>query len=266
MRRAERRDHRRRQAGEFEVAAEPAFRHVQPLRHALLAAAVVAFDGAGIVAGALVVREVLAAAVLQVGKAERLLIGQLARLDQEAELGMQVGAQPRHRPMPPRAADHLEVMRRVALDAADDGGHLLAALGLEAVDQVGADGLVQRRVVAVVPRPDAAARRVHPFLHARDHAPRGQLRQPVLPRAQDAGARRQPPGRRLGPCRAAIGNLLGKPLVPLRHHGFPLSANALTVSCTGATGYSSAAPRSRSAWLGQVRRICVSTSAFTALR
>ena len=59
--------------------------------------------------------------------------------------------------MPASAANDLKIDIRVAAHAADDGWHLLAALGLEALDQVPATGLVQGGVVAIVLGPKTAA-------------------------------------------------------------------------------------------------------------
>src|SRR5690606_29306464 len=121
-------------ARKIEVTAEPRLRDVETASHVLLAAAIVALKRLQIVSRPLDIAEVLAGPVLQVGDPERLFVRQLADLHEEAEVGVVVSAQPGHRPMPASAANDLEIDIRVAAHAADDGGDLLAALGLEALD------------------------------------------------------------------------------------------------------------------------------------
>ncbi len=71
-------------------------------------------------------------------------------------------------------------MLGVTLDPPHDCRHLLATLGLEAFDQVGASFRVQGGVVTVTAIPDSAARRVDEFLEPSDRITRRQLRNSVV--------------------------------------------------------------------------------------
>src|SRR5271165_3379792 len=107
--------------------------------------------------------------------------------------------------------------------------------------------------------PNAALRWIDQFLEPRDCIARGQFGQTVIAGAENAGARRQARGRRLRRC---AGEPLGEAPVTLGHGKTPLSFRIHNGSCTYATHRTPSARR-RAAWLGQVSRICVSTSAFT---
>ena len=177
-----------RQPRQIEVTAEPRLGLVEPLGHVALTPAVIEPQRLEIITRPFQIAEILARAVFQVRNAERLLVGKVADLDQIADFGMVVGAQPTHRPMPPRAADHLELMLRIARHAAHDRGHFLLALRQDALDQVAAARLVERAIIAVMPPPDAAPRRIDQFLRAVHHRARGQIGQPVGPPGQHAHA------------------------------------------------------------------------------
>ena len=146
-------------------------------------------------------------------------------------------------------------------DPAHDGGDLLAALGFHAFDQVAAGGFVEGAVVAVVGFPDAAACRIDLFVDAGDGVAAGEFGEAVLAAGEDAGAGREASGGGTGalPC-----DQVGEAPVAFSAH-LRCSFNYLRASCRSAT-QSTPSVRNRSAWLGQVRRISVSTSALTPLR
>ncbi len=186
------------QSSEVEVAAEPGFRHLEPLGHVLLLAAVVAAQRLQIVAGPLDVAEVVPRPVFQVGDPEGFLVGEFANLHEISEVGVVMLAQPADRPMPACPRDDLEVDARLVLHPADDRRKLLPTLRLEAFDQVRAAVLIELCVVAIVLAPDPAARRIDLLDSPPHHGAGRELGHPALPARQDAG--RQPGGRlRLGP-------------------------------------------------------------------
>jgi len=71
-------------------------------------------------------------------------------------------------------------MLGIILDPPHDSREVLAFFSLEALDQVGAIAFIQRRVIAVVPLPNPAPRRIHQFLEAGDGVPGSELREAVL--------------------------------------------------------------------------------------
>ncbi len=79
-----------------------------------------------------------------------------------------MGPQPSHAPVAARAANHLELAGGIIGHPADDRRDFLPALSPQAADQIRADGLVQRRVVAVMPMPDPTYRGIDRFVDARD--------------------------------------------------------------------------------------------------
>ena len=110
--------------------------------------------------------------------------------------------------------------------------------------------------------PDDAARRVDELVNAGHGLTADQLRQAVLPPGQQAGARRKvgssgrmPPL----PCHE-----IGEAAIAFSAH-LPFPIKGLIASCSPVT-HSTPAPRNRSAWLGQVSRMSVSTSALTPFR
>src|SRR3546814_5788688 len=99
----------RRQPGKVEIAAEPAFRDIDPLGHHLLAPLIIGVERAQIVARALQIGEIVARPILEVSETEGHLVGKATDIDEKAEIRTVVGAQPTDRPMPARAANYLEI-------------------------------------------------------------------------------------------------------------------------------------------------------------
>src|SRR3954471_12709754 len=97
-----------RQTGKLEISTEPALASLEPLRHTSLITVVVTLERPEVVARPLNIGEVSTTSVFKVGDAKRLFIGQLARLNEELEIGMTMVAHPRRSPVPSRAADNLE--------------------------------------------------------------------------------------------------------------------------------------------------------------
>src|SRR3546814_10543115 len=84
------------------------------------------------------------------------------------------------------SSDLLEIEGRIVLHAANDGGHFLLALRLDALDEVGAPLLIEERIFAVMPRPHSAARGIDKLMGARDDAARRQFGKPAFPARQHA--------------------------------------------------------------------------------
>ena len=176
---------------QVQIAAKPAFAHLQAVSHPLLTAAIVSLNRTGVVAGALIIREVATAPVFEVGDPERFFVGKFAGLDQELEFGLMMGPHPTYRPMAPSAADNLETVVGIPLDPPHNGWEILSSLRLEALDQVGAGFFVECRVIAIVSLPDPAPRWIDQFLDASDGIPGGKFRKSVLTAGEQAGSRRQ---------------------------------------------------------------------------
>ena len=122
------------QVGEGKEAAQAPFGEAEPEGHARLVAPVVFRKSVGVGGGAEMIRAVAAVAVVDLGEAEGLLVGQLAWLDEEAELGQVAGAQEGDGPVAAGAAHHFKLVGWVVRQAADDGGDLLPALAAEAFE------------------------------------------------------------------------------------------------------------------------------------
>src|SRR3546814_12235409 len=90
----------RRQPGKVEIAAEPAFRDIDPLGHHLLAPLIIGVERAQIVARALQIGEIVARPNLEDSATEGLHVGTTTAIDAKAALPIVGGAHPTEQPQP----------------------------------------------------------------------------------------------------------------------------------------------------------------------
>ena len=90
------------------------------------------------------------------------------------------------------ATDHFEPDDGISRHAPHDRRHLLATLGAQAADEVGAGLLTEMVVISVVRDPDPTDGRVNRLVNAGLRGAGRQLGQPVLPRSQEPGSRWTP--------------------------------------------------------------------------
>lgn len=125
-----------------------------------------------------------------IGKGEGLLVGELPLFDQQ--IGVQMG----RRPVPASTANHFELVGPIGY-APDDGGDLLAAFGLEGVDQVATHICVEQIVTSVVMGPQTAELRRDSAVHRIKALAGGDHLHGLLPALEEFQVRRDCRHRRL---------------------------------------------------------------------